>query len=309
GPAGKAGMKAGDRIVDIQGTKIESVEDLYSVVDSLEPGSTIKVKLLRVEKPAEEKRPDEPKPGEQPPPQRPPQRQPGQGQRLPEDGAWSYYQMGAMTFCTATAVLALMDAKEVGCQIPQEAIDRGLRFVEALRLPKEGHEESYAYRQGVTRGPAGDLRGAIGRIAVCELALFRAGKSDQAYLGNALRIFVEKRGELDRVRGYPGNHFSRSFMNAAYYFLYGHYNSALALHQLKDAAARKKHGAFIQEALLKLQHPEGTWTDHEAWGQLYGTAMAMMALGELRFVTPDAYSKPIASVEAKAPRKIEENEY
>jgi hypothetical protein len=307
GPAGKGGMRAGDRVVEINGQKIESVEDLYSVVDSLDPESTVKVKVLRVEGAAAPEPPPQEQPGQRPRPQR----QPGQQQpaRLPEDGGWSYYQMGAMSFPTASAVMALMDAKEIGCEIPQEVIDRGIRFVEAMRLPKEGDEDGYAYRAGVTRGPAGDLRGAIGRIAVCELALLRAGKSNQAYLNNALRIFVEKRGELDRVRGYPGNHFSRSFMNAAYYFLYGHYYSGHALRWLKDEAARKKYAAYIQEALIKLQHPEGTWTDHEAWGQLYGTAMAMTALGELKFVTPAAYSKPIASVEAKAPRSMAENEY
>lgn len=298
GPAGKGGMLPGDRVIEINGQKVESVDDLYSIVDSLEPESTVKVKVLRVEAAAA-------------PTPAPPPRQPGQPRavRVPEDGGWSYYQMGAMSFPTATAVLALIDAKEIGCEVPQEAIDRGIRFIEAMRLPKEGDEDGYAYRAGVTRGPAGDLRGAIGRIAVCELALLRAGKSDQAYLNNALRIFVEKRGELDRVRGYPGNHFSRSFMNAAYYFLYGHYYSGHALRWLKDESARKKYGAFIQEALLKLQHPEGTWTDHEAWGQLYGTAMAMAALGELKFLAPAAYASPIASVEAKAPRPLAENEY
>jgi hypothetical protein len=109
---------------------------------------------------------------------------------------------------------------------------------------------------------------------------------------------VARRGELDRVRGYPGNHCLRSYTNAAYYFLYGHYNSALAVNSLKDAAQKKRIGAFVQEAILAVQWKEGTWTDHQAWGQVYGTAMALMGLGQLKFLTPDAYRTPIPKLNA-----------
>lgn len=297
GPAGKGGMKGGDRILEIDGIKVESVNHLYDVVDSLKPNQVVKVKVLRVEGMEEKMKA---RFSRQPPPEN---QNPLVG-KPPEDGAWSYYQTGAVTFGTATAIMALFDAQSIGVDVPQDAIDRGVRFILSQKIMNDLNEESFTYTQGGNRGPAGDIRGAIGRVCACELAMQRAGKHKPEELTEAVELFVKRRGELDRVRGYPGNHFVRSFMNAAYYFLYGHYYSAKAASQLKDAKDRAKHGAFIQEALLKTQHPEGTWTDHEAWGQLYGTAMAMMALGELKALVPQAYKFPIAGLE-----KLAENEY
>jgi hypothetical protein len=90
-----------------------------------------------------------------------------------------------------------------------------------------------------------------------------------------------------------------SYFNSAYYFLWSHYHTARALSAVKDEAKRRRLGAPIQEALLKHQREAGTWTDHEAWGQLYGTAMALMALGELKFVSPAAYESEIPTLERK----------
>lgn len=294
GPAGTAGLKGGDRIIEIDGVKIESVNQLYDLIDGLVPDQKVKVKVLRQAGAAD-----------QPAPRRQGQRQPAARGRIPEDGGWSYYQMGAMSFCTATAVMALLEAQSIGIDIPQDAIDRGIRFVQASKLRKEGAEEdAFAYSGRARGGPVADVRASIGRVAVCTLAEFQTGKAKIEDLQDALDTFVRRRGELDRVRGYPGNHFVRSFQNAAYYFLYGHYNSAHALHFLKDEATKVRFGAFVQEALLKIQYEQGTWTDHEAWGQVYGTAMAVMALGELKFVTPEAYKKPIDSL-----RVLGDNEY
>jgi hypothetical protein len=297
GPAGTGGMKGGDRILEIDGIKVESVNHLYDVVDSLKPTQVVKVKVLRVEGMEEKMKA---RFGKLPPPEN---QNPLVG-KPPEDGAWSYYQTGAVTFGTSTAIMALLDARSIGVDIPQDSLDRAIRFVESQQIANDLGEESYTYTQGGNRGPAGDIRGAIGRVCACELAMQRAGKHKPDDLKDAVALFVKRRGELDRVRGYPGNHFVRSFMNAAYYFLYGHYYSAKAVGQLKDPKDREKYGAFIQEALLKIQHPEGTWTDHEAWGQLYGTAMAMMAMGELKSLVPLAYKSPIAGLE-----KLAENEY
>jgi hypothetical protein len=265
GPADKAGIKAGDRIAEVDGHEISGVAHLMDIIDSLEPGKPVKIKVLR----------GGPKAGQAV----------GQG-RGASDGGWSYYQFAeGMTFTTATAMLALMDAKELGADIPQASIDRGLKYLEHCRFLNEGQSETgFTYRAHANKGMGVDIRGAIGRVTVCSLAMFRAGKLNASELTESVEIFCRRRGELDRVKGYPGNHFIRSFANAAYYFLYGHYNSALALNSIKDEAARKKMGAFIQEALLATRHPEGTWTDHVCWGELYGTSMALMALGQLKFV-------------------------
>lgn len=288
-PAAKGGLKAGDRIIEIDGMKVLDVPHLYEVVDSLEPNSVVKVKVLR-------------DPNYKP--NRPREREGIQMfGRVPKDGGWSYYKIGAVSFTTATAVLALMDARKIGCDVPQNSIDRGVQFLLSARLVNEKTGElGYAYHAQAKKGPIGDIRASVGRVGVCELALLQAGQHNVDRLHAALDVFVRRRGELDRVRGYPGNHFTRSFMNAAYYFLYAHYYTARATNHAKDRELAKKCACAIQEALLKIQHEEGTWTDHEAWGQLYGTSMALMALGEIKWLNPGAYRAPIDSLE---PQKAE----
>lgn len=291
-PASRGGLKAGDRIIEIDGMKIQDVPHLYEVVDSLEPNSTVKVKVLR-------------DPNYKPNRRR--QRGEGEGMQMfgkvPKDGGWSYYKIGAVSFTTATAILALLEARKMGCDVPQNSIDRAVQFLLSSRLVNEKTGElGYAYHAQAKKGPIGDIRASVGRVGVCELALLQTGEHKVDRLHAALDVFIRRRGELDRVRGYPGNHFTRSFMNAAYYFLYAHYYTARATNHAKDKELAKKCASAIQEALLKIQHEEGTWTDHEAWGQLYGTSMALMALGEIKWLNPGAYKTPIDSLE---PQKAE----
>lgn len=286
GPADKGGIRAGDRIFEVDGHQIGGVAHLMDVIDSLEPGVAVKIKVRRGARGAG------------------PGMGPGGNRPAFEDGGWSYYQWSeAMSFTTATALGALLDARRVGVEIPQSAIDRGARNLEASRFRHEGmSEDGFVYRLHANHGMGVDIRGAIGRVAACFWALHRAGRADEADVEEGVRTFVRRRGELDRVKGYPGNHFVRSFANAAYYFLYGHYYAALACRTLREGESRLRCGAAIQEALLRTQWPEGTWTDHETWGQLYGTAMATMALGQLKFVTPDAYSSALPELSPETSR-------
>jgi heme-degrading monooxygenase HmoA len=275
GPAEKAGIKVGDRIFEYDGHEVKGMGHLLDLIDSTEPGTRVKIKVRR----GTPKAPSKP----------------------PEDGGWSYYPWAeSMSFTTATTVCALLDAKSIGVDVPPGELDRGVKMIEAAHYRLEGmSEDGYLYRLHANKGSGVDIRGAIGRVAICSLALFKSGKIEEKELAESLETFVRRRGELDRVKGYPGNHCIRSYTNAAYYFLYGHYNTAQAVHALKDAAQKKKIGSFLQEAILSSQWKEGTWTDHQAWGELYGTTMALMTLGELKFLTPDAYRTPLVKLQAK----------
>lgn len=270
GPAKKAGLKPGDRVIELAGTKVEDPRHLMELIEAQEPDSTIEVRVIRRKK------------------SRPLERIPAG--KIPEDGGWSYYRMGGFSFATATAMLALIECAELGDFVRRDAIERGAAFLEASKIRRAGcREEWFAYRQGARVGAAEDVRGSVGRVAVCAMALQAAGRATLEEVQEAIEIFTRRRGELDQVLGYPGNHYAFRYYNAAYYFLYGHYYTARALALLTDPGLKRRAGVAIQQALLKVRTSRGTWVDHEAFGQVYGTAMALMALGELKFLCPKAY--------------------
>ena len=277
-PAQKAGILAGDRILEINGVRVTGVEHLYEAVAYLVPNEPAKVKVLRGAKS-------------------------GKPQRATanfKDGGWSYYTWTeSATNCTATALNTLLDAKAAGFEIPAESLDRAVAYLSASRMKREGEtEEGFRYTMA-DRGPGLDVRATVGRIAACTLALKRSGKATEKDLEESLEIFVKRRSELDKVLGYPGNHVPTSYYNSAYYFTWAHYYAARAIRGLENKEKRRTLGQPIQEALLKLQHEKGTWTDHEAWGQVYGTSMVLMALGELKYLSEDAYKSVVPTLEKK----------
>jgi len=273
GPASKGGVKKGDRILEINEVRITGIEHLYTMVAELPVNEVAKVKVLRNAPKVAGKAPNA---------------------TTKEDGGWSYYTWSESAGnCTATAINAILDAKEIGVDYPPEAFDRATAYMAAMRLRREGEaDEGFRYTM-VDAGDGLDVRATVGRIAACTLALQRAGKVDAKELEKTCEIFVRRRGELDKVLGYSGNHVYTSFFNSPYYYFWSHYYSARAIKSLKTEALRKKFGTPVQEALLKNQYEDGTWVDHQAWGRVYGTAMALKALGELRFVAPNAYKKTL----------------
>jgi hypothetical protein len=277
GPAEGTGIQAGDWIERIDGRKIECSAALDEIEDSSSPGQRVLLRILRAPERAEAARREQASRHK-----RLQSQTAGLGLELPRDGGWSYYRCAAESCTTAVALFALLEAKKEGAIVAQDAILRGARFLESVRIETDLGEQSYLYHAEAGRGPEGDIRGAVGRAAVCELALLGAGRREARHLSSAVKLFVERRGELDRVLGYPGNHHPGCFGNSAFYFLFAHYFAARACRGLEDRSLRRACGSRIQQALLKHRHEDGTWTDHEAWGRLYGTSMALMAFGELR---------------------------
>lgn len=273
------GLIKGDRILEMDGTKVAGADKLRDLLAGVKQGQTVRFKVARA-------------PGAKIVPAKI-----GKGTR---DGGWDYqapFSSGTQSFATAIALIALLDAKSVGVEVKGEVIDRGVDTLLAMRHREEGSwEDAFYYTVPDLGGAPPDVRASVGRTSICTLALLRAGKASEEDLACAVESFALRRGELDRVRGFGGTHYLRHFANAAYYFLFAHYASASALPAVKDEALRKRCGKTILEALLKIQSPEGTWTDHPAFGQLYGTAMALMALEPAKQVVPEAYQAPLPAL-------------
>lgn len=203
-------------------------------------------------------------------------------------GGWGYYDFGysmqkpgmkAMPFTTATALIALDEARRFGVAVPQRLIDRGLDHLRRTRNPDGSYcySEMHVFRPGRTiNRPSGSL----GRSQACNLALRTWG--DQAISDAVLETWLNRlwarQGWLSRARKMPIPH--ESFCSiSGYFFYYGIFYAGGCLQALPPDR-RPAHQAHLARILLELQEKDGSWWDyplydyHKGWG----TAMAMMAL-------------------------------
>ena len=203
-------------------------------------------------------------------------------------GGWGYYSSRgagwrpewATSFTTAAAVLAIIEAREAGLTIDEKVYAAGVRAVKRTRLPNK------AYDYGVSAIPRhmrlesiNQVKGSLGRIQVCNLALFRAGEAiteDDLVWG--LIQFVKHHKFLDVARNKPIPH-EAYYANAAYFYLFAHYYAAQVLEVL-PAAKREQFGPHIQAGVLKARQKDGSMWDF--WiasnTKAYGTAFGTMGL-------------------------------
>ncbi len=181
-----------------------------------------------------------------------------------ERGGWRYQVApvgGSDMSVTGWQLMALRAAKNLGCDVPAEVIDRAVDYV----------KRSFDTRQGgFTYTPGGNLTVACTGTGV--LALELCGK-DRHHTPEALRAgaFLIRDRNLPR---FGGHHFSYSI-----------YYGAQATFQLGD----NYWGVYRQrlhQVLLRNQYGNGSWGGPDQnYGPAYPTAMAVLALTvEYRFL-------------------------
>jgi S1-C subfamily serine protease len=205
-----------------------------------------------------------------------------------EEGGWSYYpDLGeSMSFSTAAALLTLYDtAAATKIVAPKAALQAAENLVDSLRVddPSRPGVFSYHYRRSLQTKDMGgynsDVRGSLGRLALCELCLLRAKRRTPAEVEKSLLTWMDLRGELDRVRGYPYTHLTQLWNNAAYYWLFGHWYAMKAAREVGGKVCDLMNETVVKALMLK-RETDGTWLHHESFGKTCGTAMALLALGE-----------------------------
>ncbi len=203
---------------------------------------------------------------------------------IPEHGGWSYSRGPELSapsppsaFMTAPIVMALMDAAERGHAVDAGLLERALASLERGRTSAGG--VTYAVRDGRPRGTIDAVPGSIGRMAVTEAALLRAGRSDAARLRGAIDAFFVHWEHLEARRKGTGTH-TGPYGIAPYYFYYAHRYAALAIEQL-PAAERAEYRRRLLERLFVTRDEDGSWNDRVfPRSASYGTAMVALALLE-----------------------------
>jgi hypothetical protein len=208
------------------------------------------------------------------------------------NGGWGYYDfdVGSQkpagspnSFTTATVLLALADARDLGVDVPQKLFDRGLATIRRQMKPDRSYlyGEHHRYRP---QHPVNLPGGSLGRSQACNALLRRLGVADvtdAATVAWLERLFA-RNGWLDLGRKKPIPHESW-FAVAGYFFFYGHFYAAECIESL-PAAGRPPLQDQLARLMLPLQEPNGCWWDYPFYDYhtQYGTAFAVRTLVRCR---------------------------
>ena len=187
------------------------------------------------------------------------------------------------SFTTATGLITLDEAKELGAEVPERMVDMAVASIKRQQKP----DFSYAYSEYLKMYPMMPINrpaGSLGRSQVCNYALRIWG--DEAVTDEVIRTWLNRlfarNGWLSVGRKRPIPHES-FFQVAGYFYYYGHFYAAYCVEVLPASEQRyyKNHLAHI---LLPLQEKDGSWWDYPMYNyhQQWGTAMAVMSLVRCR---------------------------
>jgi len=203
-------------------------------------------------------------------------------------GGWGYYtppphtrppQNWAVSFLTATALVAFHRAEEAGIETPQGSITTGLRALRIARFPNG------AFSYNIHFHPRPDTRssqhsGAVSRSQAGNLALFLYDdpKTTRAVLKSWVTRLIEYNGWVEMTLKDRHPHMG-DFAEAGYYYYYGYYYGAQILEHLAPAD-RERLRKHIANIILSNQDADGAWWDFVLFNyhKSYGTAYALMTL-------------------------------
>ncbi|MCG3127721.1 MAG: hypothetical protein CHACPFDD_02591 [Phycisphaerae bacterium] len=204
-------------------------------------------------------------------------------------GGWGYYDAfdsvtrpgsWATSFTTAVGLLGLLDARKAGIAIEERMLLEATRAVRRCRLPNGAF--AYSADAMPTTGTLegiNQVKGSLGRIQVCNLALLRAGEEipvEKLKVGVA-HFFREHRF-LDVARQRPIPH-EAYYYNSGYFYFFGHYYAAQVISRL-PSEDRRTFWPKLQREVIKTQEADGSMWDFymNSYGRPYGTAYSLMVL-------------------------------
>jgi len=176
--------------------------------------------------------------------------------RPPEhDGGWRYQPTSGDSDLSVSAwqLLALRAAKDIGCDVPAENIDRAVAYLKRLHVK---HDGGFGYMVGhgstITRAGTG-----ITALEVC-------GEHRTAETLAAARMIL-----------------SRPLVRTEHYFFYGAYYCTIGMYKVGGEEWQQSREALYR-TILDLQNPAGYWTPEDGTerqaGKVYSTALAVLAL-------------------------------
>jgi hypothetical protein len=189
-----------------------------------------------------------------------------------KDGHWPHEYQNP--FSTAAVVHALAVARKAGAQVPDVLFRRAADALVATR----GEENRQAYRVGE---PPDNPKSSSPRTALCQLALFHAGRGTAAEIAAGLEGYWKfaDRSEAVRLCDYhsDGRLAGFFYFHAAFHVL----EAARALEGEPRASTLRR----LRERVLRIPEWDGSFLDSHEIGKSYGTAMALLLLSRSQVST------------------------
>jgi hypothetical protein len=205
------------------------------------------------------------------------------------NGGWGYYDnfadvtfpgSWATSFMTAVGVLALLDARDAGFDVDAKMLSTAIDAVRRCKLPNG----AYTYSVDAVASPGhsewiNQVKGSLGRIQVCNLALKRAGDPiTNEQLKTGLAHFFKEHRFLDVARQKPIPH-EAYYLNSGYFYFFGHFYAAQII-SLLPPEERAAAWPRLQAEIVKTQEGDGSMWDYymNSYGRPYGTAYSLCIL-------------------------------
>lgn len=191
--------------------------------------------------------------------------------RQREDGFFAHEYRNA--FCTAVMLWSLLEARDLGIELPAEILPRGASALASARY------ESGAYSYGGSAGRGeGSLKDSSGRMTACESVLLRTGEGHEARLTFAFETFWEYFDRLEKVRL---NDFHSDGELAGFFFFHDLFQTSEAVSLLPEELAAPTKARLL-EILRDVPEIDGSFLDSHEFGRSYGTAMALLVLSNVK---------------------------
>jgi hypothetical protein len=204
--------------------------------------------------------------------------------RIEHDGGWSYMPPPRLhTFNTAPVLLLLVRAKDLKLPVDAAQIERAAKFLEANRVPKT-HVFHYAPSMVHMSGEKGksDEKSTAMRTPACELALLASGAAKNAKgVADALDLYLDNAAAARATQKIFESYVDVTSFQDSYRWFFGAWYAAQGVARLPDAK-RKKTAEKIEALVLAEQEADGSFVDSQMVGKTSSTALALLALSELR---------------------------
>jgi hypothetical protein len=206
-----------------------------------------------------------------------------------QNGGWSYYLSGevggeatvaAMSFTTATVLMALEDAKRLEFEVDADVLERGYACLESMRGNNAAFEYMITGAQAHSAGKV-EILGGAARGPLCTHALVAAGRLEPEAMVVPFQRYVE------HLPTY-GDQSRRALMHCgpqtqgSHYLTYDYATGAAALAATSREIVGDELRASVKEETLRqlarCRSANGSFIDNPLIGPAAGTGLAIQAL-------------------------------